>query len=69
MPASERDEAPRRVVSGVPMRELLASCAAAAALSTPPPPPGVERTAAGRPGPGTPRTAAAPTARQRREAA
>ncbi|MGW1157222.1 hypothetical protein ACWD5Q_07675 [Streptomyces sp. NPDC002513] len=39
MPASERDEAPPRVVAGaagVPMRDLLASCAAAKAVSTPP---------------------------------
>ncbi|MHC3468368.1 hypothetical protein ACYF6T_06615 [Streptomyces sp. 7R007] len=35
-PATERDEASPRVVSAVPMRELLASCAAANAISTPP---------------------------------
>ncbi len=39
MPASQRDEAPPRVVAGaagVSMRDLLASCAAAKAVSTPP---------------------------------
>ncbi|MEV6027184.1 hypothetical protein [Streptomyces sp. NPDC052036] len=39
MPASERDKAPRSVAAGaagVPMRDLLASCAAAKAVSTPP---------------------------------
>ncbi|MDT0461742.1 hypothetical protein [Streptomyces gibsoniae] len=39
MPASERDEAPRRVAAGaagVSMRDLLAACAAAKAVSTPP---------------------------------
>ncbi|MFJ5529608.1 hypothetical protein [Streptomyces sp. NPDC093261] len=55
MPASERDEAPRRVVAGaarVPMRDLLASCAAAKAVSTPPrdPDPAPRATPAG---PGT----------------
>ena len=39
MPASERDEARRRVAAGaadVSMRDLLASCAAAKVISTPP---------------------------------
>ncbi len=36
MPAAERDEARPRVVAGVSMRDLLASCAAAKAVSTPP---------------------------------
>ncbi|MET7473066.1 hypothetical protein ABZT17_01695 [Streptomyces sp. NPDC005648] len=36
MSATERDEQRPRVVSAVPMRELLASCAAAAEISTPP---------------------------------
>ncbi|MBC9725708.1 hypothetical protein [Streptomyces sp. TRM68367] len=36
MPATERDESPPRVASGVSMRELLAACDAAALISTPP---------------------------------
>ncbi|MGW3726273.1 hypothetical protein [Streptomyces sp. NPDC000851] len=36
MSATERDETVPRVVAGVSMRDLLASCAAAHAISTPP---------------------------------
>jgi hypothetical protein len=36
MAATERDEAAPRVVSAVPMRDLLAACAAANVISTPP---------------------------------
>jgi hypothetical protein len=46
MPASERDEARSRAVSGaagVSMRDLLASCAAAKVISTPPAPPAPAR--------------------------
>ncbi|MGV9243271.1 hypothetical protein [Streptomyces sp. NPDC003710] len=60
MPASERKEAPPRVVAGaagVSMRDLLASCAAAKAVSTPP----------GDPAPQAP--PATPAADERRRAA
>ena len=43
MSASERDVPTQpRVVAGVSMRDLLASCAAAAAVSRPPRAPGAE---------------------------